>query len=361
VRAARLAGRPWLVCLAALVVLAPCADAVAQTGRVDGTVTNRETGEPVSGARVIIDNTRWFGLTDRDGRYSILDVPVGMYDLRIEAVGFELTVQLNHRVEPDDRRLIAAHPTAVDFALRPLPVGSQARTASSPPVTVLQPGFGLGFSLGMNGLGGDAYLSVESALGADVSVRYGTAFGLFLHAGAQYGSHAIDSVASPLGRFALYVEPRFVLLHASSRWAPFVGGRFAVTREKADDPRASFTASGYSLGGEAGVLVRLSSELAIEGGVGGGVLTVGDYVFQGDLNSYTCVDGLADGTALPASVIRCGALSAGAALITCYPPFHEVRATSSECDPPKIPRGGSGRSGSWYRVRLGLQISLGHL
>lgn len=349
-----------LMCLAVLFLLAPSADTLAQTGRVDGTVVNRETGEPVSGARVIIENTRWFALTDRDGRYSILDVPVGVYDLRIEAVGFELTVQLNHRLEPDDRRLIATHPTSIDFALRPLSMGTEGRTASTPPATALLPGIGLGFSLGMTGLGGNAHLSVRNAVSADASVRYGTAFGLFLHVGAQYGSHPMDSVASSLGLFALYVEPRFVLLHASSRWAPFVGGRFALTREQAEDIRASFTASGYSVGGETGVIYRLSPQLAIEGGLGVGVLTVGDYVFQGDLNSYTCVDGLEDGTSLAESVIRCGTLSGGA-LLTCYPPFHDVRNASGVCDLPEIPRDGSGRSGWWYRVRLGLQLSLGRL
>lgn len=349
--------------LAVLLSLTPWAAAVAQTGRVYGTVVNQETGEPIIGAWVIIDTTRFAAITGRDGRYSILDMPIGVYDIRVEKVGFELTIRLSHRVEEEDRRMGAVHPTAVDFALRPLPRDTRDRTAPTPPATALPPGIGFGFSFGTSGFGGDAHRGVRTGISVDASVSYGTTFGLFLHVGAQYGGNPIDSVDLSLNHFSLYVEPRFVLLHVSSRWAPFVGGRLAVTREHVEDMRAHFAASGYSLGGVGGVVYRLGPELAIEGGLGVGALTVGDYVLQGDAYSYNCVTGLDYGTPLSESVIRCGDASAALAVNTCYAPFHSSGSAilSGVCDPPEIPQPGTGRSGLRYRAWLGFQLSFGRL
>jgi hypothetical protein len=341
--------------------LATGTDAAAQTGRVVGMVVNATTREPIIGVWVIIDTTRFAEMTDRHGRYTILDVPIGVYDIRVEKVGFESSVYLSHRVEEEDRRLGAVHPTSIDFELRPLPGDTRDRTAPAPPATALPPGIGFGFSFGAAGFGGDGHRGVGNGISVDASISYGTAFGLFLHVGAQYGGNPIDSVDLSLKHFSVYVEPRFVLLNISSRWAPFVGGRLAITTEHVADMRASFAASGYSLGAGGGVIYRLGPELAIEGGLGVGALTLGDYQLRGDAYSYNCVSGLDDGTPLSESVIMCGDAPDALAVVTCYAPFHSSRTISGVCDPPEVPQPGTGRSGLRYSVWLGFQLSFGRL
>jgi hypothetical protein len=348
-------------CLTALFSLAATTAALAQTGRVYGTVTNQVTGEPIIGAWVIVDTTRLAEMTDRHGRYEILDVPAGVYDIRVEKVGFEQSVYLSHRVEEEDRRMGAVHPTAIDFELRPLPTDTRDRAAPAP-TTAIQPGFGMGFSLGTAGFGGDAHRGIGSGISVDASVRYGTAFGLFLHVGAQFGGNPVDSVDLLLKHFSVYVEPRFVLLSDSSRWAPFVGGRFAVNREQVEDPRARFAASGYSLSAVGGVTYRLGPQVAIEGGLEMGATTIGDYVLQGDAYSYNCVTGLEPGTSLSESVMTCGDPPDALAVVTCYAPFHTSGSAilSGSCDTPEVPQPGTGRSGLRYRIWFGFQLSFGH-
>ena len=353
----RIKTAPLVGCLAALVTLTPMTDVRAQTGRVEGTVVNLQTGEPVGEARVIIEGTQGFALTDRHGGYSILDVPIGVYKIRVEAVGFEPTVYLDHRVMEDDGQMLEVQPTRVDIELRPLRWPPESQSVRTPPATAVQPGFGLGVSLGIEGLGGSANRSVQPGGSADLFVRYGMSFGLTVQAGGRFGTHGIDSVPSSIKTFGLYIEPRFNLLNVSSRWAPFVAGRFALTREAADWDRIAFEASGYSLGGGAGAIYRLTSQLALEGGLSVGLLEMGDYVFKGDFVSYQCMEGLGPGTPLPESVIQCGGLVSGLPVYNCYPPFHD--RLSGDCAPPGITRVNSRRSGPWYRLWFGIHLSLG--
>ena len=47
------------------------------TGSVTGTVTNRQTGQPITGAQIHLVNTRYGGVTDQSGRFNITNVPAG--------------------------------------------------------------------------------------------------------------------------------------------------------------------------------------------------------------------------------------------------------------------------------------------
>ncbi|MBD3257158.1 TonB-dependent receptor, partial [candidate division GN15 bacterium] len=60
----------------------------ATTGKITGVITDAQTGEPLVGATVIVDGTNLGASTDADGRYIILNVPVGEYTLRISSVGY---------------------------------------------------------------------------------------------------------------------------------------------------------------------------------------------------------------------------------------------------------------------------------
>lgn len=74
----------------------------ATTGAISGAITDTETNEPVIGATVLVVGTNLGASTDRDGRYSILNVPAGVsYTLRISSVGYATLEVSNVDVSAD--------------------------------------------------------------------------------------------------------------------------------------------------------------------------------------------------------------------------------------------------------------------
>ncbi len=72
------------------VVFAFCAgSALAQSGTIEGQLTDQETGEPIIGANVFIPSLDKGAATDAKGNFTISDVPYGPYDLRISYIGYE--------------------------------------------------------------------------------------------------------------------------------------------------------------------------------------------------------------------------------------------------------------------------------
>ena len=61
----------------------------AQYGKVMGKVVDKETGEPLIGANVLILGTTLGAATDVNGRYVIQNVPPGTYDIRASYVGYQ--------------------------------------------------------------------------------------------------------------------------------------------------------------------------------------------------------------------------------------------------------------------------------
>lgn len=81
--------------LAALAILAfaPPTDAAAQTGQIVGTVTNATTGGPLGEVQVFIEGQSLGALSRSDGRYLILNVPAGSYDVSAQRIGFGTVTQ----------------------------------------------------------------------------------------------------------------------------------------------------------------------------------------------------------------------------------------------------------------------------
>ena len=74
------------------------------TGRVAGTVTDAETGEPIIGANVTIslETGQTIGAaTDQQGNYTIINVPVGTHSVRVTYIGYATTVKENVSVQSD--------------------------------------------------------------------------------------------------------------------------------------------------------------------------------------------------------------------------------------------------------------------
>ncbi|MGB9824252.1 MAG: TonB-dependent receptor [Candidatus Hydrothermia bacterium] len=58
------------------------------TGKITGRVFDKETGEPLPGANVIIVGTKIGTATDLDGYYYLINVPPGVYTLRASMIGY---------------------------------------------------------------------------------------------------------------------------------------------------------------------------------------------------------------------------------------------------------------------------------
>lgn len=63
-------------------------DVFAQNGRVIGTITDFQSGEPVPGAHVFLSETTMGTVTDSLGNYEISNIPIGNYTLIASMVGF---------------------------------------------------------------------------------------------------------------------------------------------------------------------------------------------------------------------------------------------------------------------------------
>jgi hypothetical protein len=70
----------------------------SQTGKIVGTVTDARTGEPMTGANVIIEGTLLGTAADIGGNILILNVGPGTYSLRTTYVGYRDQVIENIRV-----------------------------------------------------------------------------------------------------------------------------------------------------------------------------------------------------------------------------------------------------------------------
>ncbi len=73
----------------------------ATVGKITGVITDAQTKEPLVGVSVSIVGTTMGASTDQDGRYTILNVPVGTYTLRMSAVGYANTEIANVEVSAD--------------------------------------------------------------------------------------------------------------------------------------------------------------------------------------------------------------------------------------------------------------------
>jgi len=87
----------------------------AQTGGIKGTVIDSKTGETVPAANVMLVEIERGASTDQNGSYSISNVPVGEYTLRVSFVGYKTFSQ---QIE-----IQAGETVTKDISLKPTSVG----------------------------------------------------------------------------------------------------------------------------------------------------------------------------------------------------------------------------------------------
>ncbi|MBN2105601.1 TonB-dependent receptor [bacterium] len=70
----------------------------AVTGKIMGVVTDARENVPLPGANVMIQGTSLGAATDVNGQYSIINVPPGIYELRVTMMGYQETIIQEVRV-----------------------------------------------------------------------------------------------------------------------------------------------------------------------------------------------------------------------------------------------------------------------
>lgn len=118
-----------IVALTFLLVILGFSPLFAALGKIAGTVKDAETGEPLPGANVVVVGTTMGASTDLKGRYFILNIPPGVYEVTASMIGYEpktytevivsldVTTTLNFELAPT---VIKAPKPVVVTATRPL-------------------------------------------------------------------------------------------------------------------------------------------------------------------------------------------------------------------------------------------------
>ncbi|MBC8322868.1 MAG: TonB-dependent receptor [Candidatus Marinimicrobia bacterium] len=84
-----------LICFTAQLAIA------GTTGKLVGRVSSKVTGEPLIGANVILEGTGIGTATDLEGRYFILQIPPGEYDVRYTMIGYQDVITRDVRIRVD--------------------------------------------------------------------------------------------------------------------------------------------------------------------------------------------------------------------------------------------------------------------
>ncbi|MGH7572496.1 MAG: TonB-dependent receptor [Gemmatimonadota bacterium] len=79
------------------------------SGKIQGTVTDTDTGQPLVGAQVVVEGTNLGNVTNEDGYYFVNNVPVGIQSVTAQYLGYQTTSQ--------EARILAGQTMNVEFAL----------------------------------------------------------------------------------------------------------------------------------------------------------------------------------------------------------------------------------------------------
>ncbi len=80
--------RPLVACLAILTLFSAPSAFAQTTGRLYGVVSDESNGEHIIGINVLVVGTTFGASTDIDGKYNIVKIPAGTYDVRVSGVGY---------------------------------------------------------------------------------------------------------------------------------------------------------------------------------------------------------------------------------------------------------------------------------
>ncbi|MCG3157148.1 MAG: hypothetical protein DKINENOH_03779 [bacterium] len=82
-------------------VLLPTLLLAGTTGKIKGKVVDRETGEPLLNATILLVGTSMGAAADLNGEYVVVNVPIGVYEVRASFIGYREVTISNVRVNSD--------------------------------------------------------------------------------------------------------------------------------------------------------------------------------------------------------------------------------------------------------------------
>jgi TonB dependent receptor/CarboxypepD_reg-like domain/TonB-dependent Receptor Plug Domain len=110
---------------------------LAQTGRISGRVTDKNSSVVVIGATVIVEGTTLGGVSDTDGRFYIKDIPSGSYNIQVQSLGYEQAVIYNVVISSGNEQMLTVELDAAkatdlkEVVIRKNPFSHRAETPLS--------------------------------------------------------------------------------------------------------------------------------------------------------------------------------------------------------------------------------------
>lgn len=102
----------------------------AQTGKIEGTITDTKTGETLVGATVIITGTNQGAIADFDGHYTISNIKPGKYQVQISFISYNPVIFENVSVEANKTTQLSTSLTEVSITLNNVEVVAIKRGGS---------------------------------------------------------------------------------------------------------------------------------------------------------------------------------------------------------------------------------------
>lgn len=112
------------------------------TGKIDGTIIDQKTGEPIVSANVLAVGTTRGAVTDINGFFTIIGIPKGIYTLRASQVGYRQYEYMNLRVGRDSTTHVSIHLNQGNVEVQGITLGAAAnlqqgnRVATASAVTI---------------------------------------------------------------------------------------------------------------------------------------------------------------------------------------------------------------------------------
>ena len=82
-------------------------------GSLTGKVIDNETGSPLEGATIRVEDSNFFAISDQNGFFQILDLPTTSYNITVSFIGFKSQTKFNIIVKSVGNQ-------SLDYALNPL-------------------------------------------------------------------------------------------------------------------------------------------------------------------------------------------------------------------------------------------------
>lgn len=96
------------------------------TGKISGKIVDKETGEALIGANVLLDGTMMGAAVDLDGEYYIINIPPGKYNVRISMMGYAAQIHKDIQVSVNRTTTVNGQMSQENFELEEIIVAVDA-------------------------------------------------------------------------------------------------------------------------------------------------------------------------------------------------------------------------------------------